>query len=57
MQGAQRKGAGEVRIQEGFQMLPHSMMADGARDVGFVLEDTAAGLLEAMLGEGAPSLM
>ena len=38
-------------------MLPRSMMDDDARDVRFVLEDTAVGLMEAMPDEGAPSLM
>ena len=57
MQGARRRGEGGVRIQAAFQTLPHSMKADGDEDVVFVLEDTAAGLLEAMPGEGAPSLM
>ena len=37
-------------IQAAFQTPPHSMKAEGDGDVVFVLEDTAAGLLEAMPG-------
>ena len=57
MPGAGQKGAGQARIQESFPKLPRPIMDDDAGDVGFVLEGTAVGLMEAVPDGGAPPLM